>query len=76
VTLDIDKTVDDVVHGGQQLSFRIGHDAERCFPSRHVYDTATGRPAAILPRTGKTPSGPIWKGISAIEFEGCYAVRH
>ena len=56
VTLDIDETVD-VVHGGQQLSFWNGHYGERCFLPIHVYDTATGRPVAMLLRTGKTPSG-------------------
>ncbi len=52
VTLDIDETVD-VVHGGQQLSFWNGHYGERCFLPLHVYDTATGRPVAMLLRTGK-----------------------
>ncbi|CAN5597578.1 hypothetical protein BH10PSE14_BH10PSE14_35100 [soil metagenome] len=56
VTLDIDDTVD-VVHGMQQLSFWNGHHAERCFLPIHVYDTASGRPVAMLLRTGKTPSG-------------------
>ncbi|WP_343893055.1 IS1380 family transposase, partial [Sphingomonas oligophenolica] len=56
VTLDIDETVD-IVHGGQQLSFWNGHYGERCFLPIHVYDTATGRPVAMLLRTGKTPSG-------------------
>lgn len=56
VTLDIDDTVD-VVHGCQQLSFWNGHYGERCFLPIHVYDTATGRPVAMLLRTGKTPSG-------------------
>jgi hypothetical protein len=56
VTLDIDETVD-VVHGGQQLSFWNGHYGTRCFLPLHVYDTATGRPVAMLLRTGKTPSG-------------------
>lgn len=56
VTLDIDETVD-VVHGYQQLSFWNGHYGERCFLPIHVYDTATGRPVAMLLRTGKTPSG-------------------
>jgi hypothetical protein len=56
VTLDIDETVD-VVHGGQQLSFWNGHYGERCFLPIHVYDTATGRPVAMLLRTGKAPSG-------------------
>ena len=56
VTLDIDDTCD-VVHGHQQLSFWNGHYGERCFLPIHVYDTATGRPVAMLLRTGKTPSG-------------------
>ncbi|MGY2736687.1 hypothetical protein ACVWYO_004361 [Sphingomonas sp. UYP23] len=56
VTLDIDDTVD-VVHGAQQLSFWNGHYGERCFLPIHVYDTATGRPVAMLLHTGKTPSG-------------------
>jgi hypothetical protein len=55
VMLDIDDTVD-VVHGMQQLSFWNGHHGERCFLPIHVYDTATGRPVAMLLRTGKTPS--------------------
>lgn len=56
VTLDIDDTCD-VVHGYQQLSFWNGHHGERCFLPIHIYDTATGRPVAMLLRTGKTPSG-------------------
>jgi len=56
VTLDIDETVD-VVHGGQQLSLWNGHYGTRCFLPVHVYDTATGRPVAMLLRAGKTPSG-------------------
>nr|WP_039391145.1 IS1380 family transposase [Novosphingobium sp. MBES04] len=56
VTLDIDDTCD-VVHGYQQLSFWNAHYGERCFLPIHVYDTATGRPVAMLLRTGKTPSG-------------------
>lgn len=56
VTLDIDDTCD-VVHGYQQLSFWNGHYGERCFLPIHVYDTATGRPVAMLLRTGKTPTG-------------------
>ena len=61
VTLDIDETVD-IVHGGQQLSFWNGHYGERCFLPIHVYDTATGRPVAMLLRTGKTPSGAEMAG--------------
>ena len=56
VTLDIDDTCD-VAHGHQQLSFWNGHYGERCFLPIHVYDTATGRPVAMLLRTGMTPTG-------------------
>ena len=56
VTLDIDDTVD-VVHGAQQLSLFNLHYGERCFLPMHVYETATGRPVAVLLRSGKTPSG-------------------
>ena len=47
VTLDIDDTVD-VVHGAQQLSLFNTHYGERCFLPMHVYETATGRPVAVL----------------------------
>jgi Transposase DDE domain group 1 len=56
VTLDIDDTPD-IVHGHQQLSLYNSHYGERCFLPIHVYDTATGRPVAVLLRPGKTPSG-------------------
>jgi len=56
VTLDIDDT-EDVVHGHQQLSLFNAHYDERCFLPIHVYDIATSRPVAVLPRPGKTPSG-------------------
>jgi len=56
VTLDIDDTLD-VVHGGQQLSLFHAHHDERCFPPIHIYDTANGRPVAVILRPGKTPSG-------------------
>jgi hypothetical protein len=55
-TVDIDDSRD-VVHGDQQLSFWNGHYGERCFLPIHVYDTATGRPIAMLLRTGKTLTG-------------------
>jgi hypothetical protein len=35
---------------------------ERCFLPIHVYDTATGRPVAIILRPGKTPSGVEVRG--------------
>ena len=47
----------DVVHGHQQLSLFNAHYDERCFLPIHVYDSATGRPVAIVLRPGKTPSG-------------------
>jgi hypothetical protein len=56
VTLDIDDTPD-IVHGHQELSLYNSHYGERCFLPIHVYDTATGRPVAMLLRPGKTPSG-------------------
>ena len=56
VTLDIDDTLD-VVHGAQQLSLFHAHYDERCFLPIHIYDTATGRPVAVILRPGKTPSG-------------------
>jgi hypothetical protein len=63
----IDDTLD-VVHGHQQFSLFNAHYAERCFLPIHVYDTALGRPVAVLLRPGKTPSGtecaPICAGSS------------
>lgn len=56
VVLDIDDTVD-IVHGAQQLSFWNGFHGERCFLPIHIYDTS-GRPVAMVLRTGKTPGGP------------------
>ncbi len=61
VTLDIDDTAD-IVHGHQQLSLFNSHYGERCFLPIHVYDTATGRPVAVLLRPGKTPSGEEIRG--------------
>src|SRR6186997_3667668 len=61
VTLDIDDTCD-VVHGHQQLSLFNAHYDERCFLPIHVYDTATGRPVAMILRPGKTPSGVEVRG--------------
>jgi len=61
ITLDIDDTLD-VVHGHQQLSLFNAHYDERCFLPIHVYDTATGRPVAVILRPGKTPSGKEVRG--------------
>ena len=61
VVLDIDDTLD-VVHGHQQLSLFNAHYDERCFLPIHFYDTATGRPVAVVLRPGKTPSGVEVRG--------------
>lgn len=61
IVLDIDDTVD-VVHGHQQLSLFNAHFDERCFLPIHIYDTATGRPVAMILRPGKTPSGREVRG--------------
>jgi hypothetical protein len=61
VTLDIDDTPD-IVHGHQQLALFNSHYGERGFLPIHVYDTATGRPVAVLLRPGKTPSGAEIRG--------------
>ena len=61
VTLDIDDTVD-VVHGHQQLSLFNAHYDERCLLPIHIYDTATGRPVAMILRPGKTPAGREIRG--------------
>jgi hypothetical protein len=61
VTLDIDDTVD-IVHGHQQLSLFNAHYDERCFLPIHIYDTATGRPVAVILRPGKTPAGREIRG--------------
>ena len=56
VVRDIDDTLD-VVHGRQKLSEWNAHYDERRFLPIHMYDTATGRPVAMILRPGKTPSG-------------------
>ncbi|WP_036285733.1 IS1380 family transposase [Methylocystis sp. ATCC 49242] len=61
VTLDIDDTCN-IVHGHQQLSLFNTHYDERCFLPIHIYDTATGRPVAIILRPGKTPTGKEVRG--------------
>ncbi len=54
--LDIDDTPD-IVHGHQEMALWNAHYDERCFLPIHIYDTATGRPVAVILRPGKTPSG-------------------
>jgi len=56
VVLDIDDTLD-VAHGRQEMAEWNAHYDERCFLPIHIYDTATGRPVAMILRPGKTPSG-------------------
>ena len=73
ITLDIDDTCD-VVHGYQQLSFWNGHHGERYLLPIHVYDTATGRPVAMLLRTGQTASGK--EVASHIQRLACHIRRH
>ena len=46
----------------QQLSLFNAHYDERCFLPIHVYDTAAGRPVAMILRSGKTPSGTEVRG--------------
>jgi hypothetical protein len=61
VILDIDDTLD-VVHGRQKLAEWNAHYDERCFLPIHIYDTATGRPVAVILRPGRTPSGKEVRG--------------
>jgi len=61
VVLDIDDTPD-IVHGHQKLAEWNAHYDERCFLPIHIYDTATGRPVAVILRPGKTPSGKEVRG--------------
>ena len=61
MVLDIDDTLD-VVHGRQKLAEWNAHYDERCFLPIHIYDTATGRPVAVILRPGKTPSGKEVRG--------------
>ena len=46
-----------MVHGHQQLSLFNAHYDERCFLPIHVYHAENGHCVAVLPRSGKTPSG-------------------
>ena len=56
ITLDIDDTCH-AVHRHEQLSlFNAFHDT-RCFLPVRLYHVESGRPVAVLLRSGKTPSG-------------------
>jgi hypothetical protein len=56
IVLDIDDTCD-TVHGHQQLSLFNAYYDERCFLPIHIYEGHSGKPVAVMLRTGKTPSG-------------------
>ena len=48
--------------GPKQLSLFNAHYDERCSLPIHIYDTATGRPVAMILRPGKTPAGREIRG--------------
>src|SRR3954468_15173935 len=54
--LDIDDT-EDRVHGRQELALFHVHYGGRCFLPIHVYETITGKPVAVILRSGRTPDG-------------------
>lgn len=56
ILLDIDDT-EDRVHGGQQLSLWNAHYDSRCFLPIHIYEATSGKPVAVMLRSGKTPDG-------------------
>jgi hypothetical protein len=56
IVLDIDDTCD-TVHGHQQLSLFNAYYDERCFLPIHIYEGQSGKPVAMILRSGKTPSG-------------------
>lgn len=56
LVLDIDDT-GDRVHGGQQLALFNTHHGGYCFMPIHIYEAQTGKPVAIILRSGKTPDG-------------------
>lgn len=56
IILDVDDTFD-AVHGKQQLSLFNAHYDERCFLPIHIYEGTSGKPVAVILRSGKTPGG-------------------
>jgi hypothetical protein len=56
IVLDIDDTLD-AVHGRQQLSLFNAHYDEHCFLPIHIYEGNSGKPVAVILRSGKTPGG-------------------
>ena len=68
IVLDIDDTFD-AVHGHQQLSLFNAHYDERCFLPIHIYEGASGKPVAMILRTGKTPSGKEVRTVSSMSSD-------
>jgi hypothetical protein len=56
IVLDIDDT-EDRVHGAQELALFHAHYGGYCFLPIHVYEAITGKPVAVILRSGKTPDG-------------------
>ena len=56
LVLDIDDT-GDRVHGGQQLALFNSHHGGYCFMPIHIFEAQSGKPVAIILRSGKTPDG-------------------
>jgi hypothetical protein len=56
IVLDIDDT-EDRAHGNQELALFHAHYGGRCFLPIHVYEALTGKPVAVILRSGKTPDG-------------------
>src|SRR3954465_9845111 len=56
IVLDIDDT-EDRAHGAQELALFHAHYGGRCFLPIHVYETITGKPVAVILRSGRTPDG-------------------
>jgi hypothetical protein len=56
IVLDVDDTCDPA-HGQQQLALFHAHYDERCFLPIHIYEATTGKPVAVILRSGKTPDG-------------------
>jgi hypothetical protein len=54
----------DAVHSHRQPSLFNAYYDESCFLLFHIYDTATGRPVAIILRPGKTPTAKQVRGHS------------
>jgi Transposase DDE domain group 1 len=51
------------VHGSQQLSLVNAHYDEHCFLPTHVYEAESGKPVAVILRTGRTPGASEVRAI-------------